>query len=454
MRWWVALGVVGCTADTAGQGPTFGHAGQWSPAARVADEVGVLAAHPTDLEPIGCTAPLCIAGRTAWRADGTLLLALGIEGVAEPVPADLSLVLDASCSVEGSTDVRDAAAEIALDHLSTSDTLRLSAFRATPVELLPPTAMDEGGRAEAWRALRALEALPVVEELIGLARELGADGCEDPDGAAELLGESEDPEVLELIEEVLALDELLDPLVELACGDGTDVPAAVDDGLASLPEGTASRASRLIVVSDLDGGVGAEASVDLAAEDFVGTTLLGITPSTDDGAGRVLASAPGALFLDAADPADALYAWDARFDALRSPTSFGLVPEITRGHGWSALAVLGATDRDGRGANATFASRDAGVMAMVLTTSEQEPGPIPVEVTVHRPAGDERVRFQVQPPVGLLEVRGHRSDSVQALRVALLLDLAEAVRDGGDVAGIERDLADLEARNTAADQDR
>ncbi|MCA9489213.1 MAG: hypothetical protein KC621_04805, partial [Myxococcales bacterium] len=204
MRWWFALGVVGCTADTAGQGPTFGHAGRWAPEAGLADEVGVLAAHPTDLEPIGCAASICVAGRTAWRADGTLLLALGVEGVEEPVPADLSLVLDASCSVEGSADVRDAAAEITLDHLSTSDTLRLSAFRAAPVELLPPTAMDEAGRAKAWRALRAMEALPVVEELIGLAREQGVDGCEDPDAAADLLAESEDPEVLEAIEAVLA----------------------------------------------------------------------------------------------------------------------------------------------------------------------------------------------------------------------------------------------------------
>ncbi len=183
-------------------------------------------------------------------------------------------------------------------------------------------------------------ALAVAEELLA---EVGVDPCEvDPKAVAEALiacDEAELPEegphpcgegwpaevggILRGLDELLALGELADAVGALACGGGTDVHAAIEDGLWELEDETADRATRLVVVSDLEGGADPQDLVDEAGERFVGTTLLGITAAGAREVGRRLAAAPGGLYLDA-DPAEALYTWDLRFDALLAPTSFGL----------------------------------------------------------------------------------------------------------------------------------
>lgn len=423
------LGVLAaCAGQTAGTGPTFGGAGR---------EARVLAEHPVDLRWRPCAGPLCLTAQTAWLRSGELLVAVGVEGEGPPPqPVDVVFVLDDSGSVSGSTDVRDAAAELGLDALQEGDTAAVVAFRSEGHVLLPPTPLPEA-RREAEAALRALDGLPGVQATFA---ELGLDPCAEP------------------VEDVLlAAEDLADPawdalweapdpvaVLALACDTGTDVAAGFGTGRVLVPPGSPERASRVVLVSDLDGADEAQGLVEAAADAWIGTTLLAITSAADLAAGEALAQAPGGLLLDGEDPADALGVWAARGRSLLVPTSWGLELTLADDAGWRLVRAVGPTDAAGDGVNATFASQDHGVFGVLLRPTTDDPAMPELRVAQRGPVARRGV-LQAPLPGGVVSAGGHRADHLGVLHVALALDLVV-----GPDPDAEQALAEVDRQIRAA----
>lgn len=448
---WLVLAVA-CTAQYPAElGPTFG-GDQRATAALTSmasdelptqplTEAGLLAAWPVAVGRVRCDLGLCLDARAAWLPDDELLVAVGIEAVVERAPATVAFALDASGSMEGYEDVRAAAVQIGLDHLDQHDEAGLWAFTGAAVELVPAAPVDDALGEEVHIALAALDGLPVVRAATaeGTACDEGFDALRDLAPEREALAEW-----VELVE-LSTNPELGEQLLTLVCDDGSTIDEATAEVLASLPDGTVDRASRLVLVSDLGGPSAAEA-VRQAAERFVGTSVLGVTEQTDTEQAAALATAPGAHTLEAPSPAHALAQWDARFDALLYPLAWDLdlqLSEASRAH-WTLERHVGATDADGTGANALFASRHHGVLGVVLSAAgapDATAVPPVLELTLQTPVGDVVAGVASRVPYRLIRTDWGEGDDEVALAVAWRMALVDAVS-----AGDADRLADLLAK--------
>lgn len=477
------LMLTACMPDApVGTGPTLGGDTRWAeaeqalragvlPAPDAFSEAGFLEAFPFPTADVPCAAATCLWPHVAELPDGTWLAAVGLEGaiaargpegsgLLERAPADVSFALDASCSVAGAADVRAAAVLLGLDHLDVGDGLAISAFRDRAATLLELRPADAEGVAWAEEAIVALDTLPELEAALNEAIRLlpDADPCGDPGALAAALedcaisqedphpcgppwdvGPDVEPEIAELrgADARFELDNAaLGPaLVALACGEGTDVAAGLEEAAASLSFGTTDRAARIVLVSDLQGAEDAVEVAEEAAARFVGLTLMALTQGVDRGAAAELARVPGALLLEAAEPELALATWAERFDLLVAPRLWSLRVEEAR-------AVRGATD--GVGAAAVFASRGHGVLGAVLEATE---GPALLRLAAHTPEGPERLTLAVKAPVGAVETPFGRGESIPALQLAVRLALVDALSAevGGEAGAVAGVLPDAEA---------
>jgi hypothetical protein len=204
----------------------------------------------------------------------------------------------------------------------------------------------------------------------------------------------------------------------------------VMDAVDSLPDGSETRASRLVLVSDLQGELPTEA-VEAAAARGVGTSVLGVTASTDRIAMAAIASAPGAHMLDAVEPSAALESWEARFDAWVAPTSWGLAIELSEWSSvhWTLVRRVGTTDLDGLGANAVFASRSHGMLALVLEPKVQDPDPPVFIANSTRLDGVHTLATWSQVPVRLVGDDWGEGEDVVAIQLAWRVALVDAIAE-------------------------
>jgi len=461
-----------CTAqhDTS-LGPTFG--GDQRAAAAVErlasggmpvtplTEAGLLAAWPVAVGRVTCGEGLCLDARAAWLPDDELLVAVGVDVVAERAPATVAFALDASGSMQGYEDVRAASVEVALDHLESDDALGLWAFTGTAVELVPVAAVTDEQRDEVRRTLRVLDELPLLRRLVAeregcrssfdeLFSELPTDAFDTADtadtahtadtGLASLdTGWYPPPiagaEAFREAVEASANPELGDRLVDLVCDDGSAIDEAAATVLASLPDGSVDRASRMVLVSDM-GGPSARPVVVEAASRFVGTSVLGVTPDGDSRAAVELASAPGAHTLDAPTPAHALASWDARFDQLVYPLAWDVDLALSDDStdDWVLERHVATTDDDQTGANALFASQGHGVLGVVLRPLNDDPAPPRLAMHLLTPIGEVTAAVASLVPYRLISTDWGEGDDEVALAVAWRLALVDAVKAGDEEA--------------------
>lgn len=452
-------------------GPSFGGDPGFAAAAHALDagelpdpgalsEAGLLAGRPIAVGQQPCEARACISARSAWM-DEELAVAVGIDGAPVRPPVDLAFVLDASCSVAGSEDVRATPVEIALEALGPDDQLAIWGFTDAVEELLPM------GPVDAEEARLVLEGLDRLHELAGVMDELPA-AAEDFETMIELLlaqgthdsglfdeaelgvdtglgaldtGDPVDEQALQLLWDLQELadaskHDLLEPgLISLAVELGSAIGPATEVVATTLPDGTSRRASRLVVVSDFDGSSAEEAVVE-AADRFVGTSVLGITAAHDRTAMAQLASAPGAHTFDADDPAQALASWERRFDALVAPNAWKLELELdpVSESDWSLARRFGTTDADGRGANAFFASNGHGTLGLVLKPRVEEPRQPRFVLTLTTEDGEEQIGTFARVPVPLLHYPWGQGDDEVALELTRLIRLFDAVQQGDEQA--------------------
>lgn len=462
----VAL-LAGCSADEADRGPTFGGDARWSAAAEAldggrvpgrgdVDVAGFLAAHPLALDQEPCDEPLCVAAKAAWRDDGTLWVALSVEGAPEDrPPADVAFALDRSSSTEAAADVTAATVGIALDHLRSDDTVAITAFRSESHLIVAPGPVTELQRAWAWEALGALDEAPEVEDVLPrvevlteqvacesapeeLISILEACGSLDVDESGEHpCGEAwpvEDDE-LDRLSETLDLwsgwwaspnPELGAGVEGVLCDSGTDVAAGLEGAGDLLPNGSEARGARVFVASDFDDGLEAVQIAGSLASYGVGTTVLALTESYERDIAGQIAQAPGGLLLDATHPEDALFALDSRFDALLIPRAWGLeVGLADDDRSWSVVRHLGTTDAAALGANAVFASQRHGVLGVVLDPSgTRDRDPMLVVKVRHLDGTDEHPVWVAQP-AGLIHAGEFRGDDYDAVLFGNLARTAE-----------------------------
>ncbi|MFT4621513.1 MAG: hypothetical protein ACI8PZ_000165 [Myxococcota bacterium] len=446
---WLFL-LLACAPDVGpGDGPTFGG----DP--RTSSPAGWLAHAPLAVDDDECAAPVCLRTAAAWRPDDGLLIALGVEGALtrdeigriDRPPADLVLVLDASGSVDEALDVRDAAAEITLDHLRADDTIAVVGFRAAPGLLLPPT---RGMSGREW-AMQALDALDAISDMQQFMQAFAPDCCDEgslwdavdgfhacvevePPCAA---WADASPEARTAFADTAAdleawLDSdnlsLSDGLLAIACADGTDVPAALELAFSAAPTGTEARASRVVLVSDADGAAAAVPATRAAAMRWVGLTTLGITSAMDPDAAVALAHVPGGLFVSAVDPAEALATWDASFDRLVAPRLWGLSVEVAeQSEGdWTLVDLFGATHA--AGVATVFASTDHAALGVTLrSTGDPRLTPF-ITVSAHGPGWSDTTRLAARLPLNALDTPVGRGEELAALRLAARIDLYEHSR--------------------------
>jgi len=456
-----ALLTAACTAQHPTQaGPTFGgdqraHAALAQLASgtlpdTAPTEAGILAAWPVAIPRVRCDEGLCLDARAAWLPDDDLLVAVGVDAVADRADAHVAFALDASGSVDGYEDVRAASVEVALEQLDDDDELAVWAFTGVAVPLVASAPVDAAHRATVRTALHALDQLPVVRQLVATT-----EGCDD-DSLDALLrcaphvdGEGPDPQALEALSELVASspDEALgDRLLALARDDGSAIDEAAATVLETLPDGGVHRASRFVLVSDL-GGPSATEAVSTAAERYVGTSVLGLTPTADPDQAAQLATAPGAHTLDAVSPAHALAAWEARFDALIYPLAWGVGLDLhpdSEAH-WVLERRVGTTDAEGLGANALFASTHHGILGAVLRPVRDDPPPPRLVLTLDTPAGEVAGSVASLVPRRWITTDWGEGDDEVALAVAWRLALRDAIE-----AGDEEEVAALMAERRPA----
>lgn len=407
-------------------------------------EAGLLAGLPLAINPTPCIERACLATRAAWIDEG-LLVGIGIEGAPVRPPVELAFLLDASCSVAGSEDVRAATVEVALDALGPSDGLALWGFTGEVAPLLP------SGPVDADRARRALEALDLLQPFIEVLRDWPADSLEElqqllldsaevgdtgldrDTGIPEPLAEQDLDGALDLVERLLELTAdnpvLEEALFTLASRSGSAVDEAARTALDSLPDGTEERASRLVFVSDFDGASALQAVSD-AAERHVGTSVLGITASADTTAMNDLAAVAGAHTFDALEPSAALATWEQRFDALVAPNGWGLQVTLAPGSqaDWSIVRRFGHTSGT-EGANAWFASSGNGVLALVLEPHRSDPSQPRFVVELATADGTETLGTWSRVPNRLIERSWGEGDDEVALELAWRIALYDAVTE-------------------------
>lgn len=450
----------GCQPDLdAKPGPTFGG----STASEAESPSAFLAHHPVDVAEGTCKEAICVETRIAVLPDDRWLVALGVEGMAPTQPTgDLIMALDLSGSVQTSSDVRAAVVEIAAEQLVGS--AGIVGFRGTPQWLLEPTEVDMAEQVtEVLRAIDRSEAFTnTIRDSTPLA--LGTDLCvADPHEVAlflgdcaaftdawsgvpdaqrpthecgmawEWIGTDDVQEAIDIWEELGQLRQgrnlLLGPgIQQLACTDGTDVEAALKMAYHEAPDATPWRASRVLLVSDLEGGAKAVDIVSEGAKRFVGLTVMGVTAGMDTHAARTLAAQPGALFLGGDDPAGALAAWELGFDRFLEPRAWSM--QIAVDEAFTINEVFGATDESHTGINAVFASTDHGVVGLVVTPPS-DPRWMTTTLTYQLPGGPQTIQSNAHVPLGLLHTDFGGTDHAPVLKLAARKLIFEAITEGG-----------------------
>jgi hypothetical protein len=460
LRSFFLIATTACVAQQSAQpGPSFGgdlsfleaearlNAG-YLPDPELLTEAGLLSGSPIAIGQQPCEERVCLATRSVWTEDG-LLVGIGIDGVPVRPPVHLAFALDASGSMEGSEDVRAATVEIALDALDTADQLSVWAFTSEVVELVPMGTVDPTQTRNALAALDHLSAFrDVLREVEGdsfeaiLARLLETEASEsngdtgdtgdtgladDLDGPIDLM--------LELIELTEDTPWVEDGLFRLAESSGSAVAEAAETVLASLPDGTEARASRMALVSDFDGS-SALGVVEEAAERHVGTSVLGLTADADSTKMRDLATAPGAHTFEAAEPSAALAQWEERFDAVVAPNAWGLSVALDPASeaDWTLVRQFGGTTDEG--VQAYFASNSHAVLAAVLQPRTPEPAQPLFQVTVTTAEEDLTAATWSRVPLRLVETPWGVGDDEVALDLAWRVALFDAVSNG-DAAALD-----------------
>lgn len=413
-------------------------------------EAGVLAAWPVAVNRFACREGPCLDTRSAWLPDDGLLVAIGMDAVVERDPVDLAFALDGSGSMSGFEDARAAAVEVALDRLTADDELAVWAFTSVAEELVASEPLTDAHRAEVRIALQALDGLPVVRELRGMQPEacsgtfddlfVGAGPTDSADTGRPAVWADTGSWGGDLPEGAGALRDLVDTssnerlgdqLLGLVCEDGSAIDEAAAMVLESLPDGTVERNRRMVLVTDL-GGPSAQTAVEAAAERFVGTSVLGVSATSDTSAATALAAAPGAHTLDAPTLAHALATWEARFDAFMDPLAWDVHVDLADGSAddWVLERRVGTTDADRTGANAWFASMGNGVLGAVLRPVGEDPDPPVLTLTFATPDGDTTAYVPTRWPYRLIHTDWGEGDDEVALSVAWRLALTEALQAG------------------------
>lgn len=367
-------------------------------------------------------------------------------------------------------------AEVVVDHLDEADAAGLVAFRAVPATLVEPASVD--GEQADWmlEASDALDDLPTFDQLASDIPSLLTQGqlcVDDPTSLAsniaacselyvatgQVFGEVCGAGIVDQERVQGALDalaalasyaasdnpHLYDGVCTMVDNHGTAVLPAMDEAYAWLGQGTADRGARLVLVSDLASGEGADALAESAlgaAKRFVGTTVFGGMGPTSQAEGDAIGGVPGALHLRTDEPGVALGLLDARFDQLLEPVAWGLWVTSASEH-WQVARVFGADSTFG--AMTVFPSQDHGALLVDFEALTEDAASHAPEMRVRwwTPAGAQDHTVPLGFPLGAVTAGAVSGDDLGALRLLAWRDVYDAQTGAADAYWVAEAVGEL-----------